>query len=196
MCSNAIDEGCRRLARALVVKENPRASRWPSPPTARSYGPRADIEGHELVTPRTRFRLGAGSKPLTGAAVALLHDRGRLDLDAPVQTYVRDHPQKQWPPTARQVLGDVAGVHRVRGDDNDAMPFEQCANLGEALPLFADVRDYDCIADLDAASRGEIGTNPGFQKMNFNPNCICRGVLTVVLILPKSALPRLTFGRP
>jgi serine beta-lactamase-like protein LACTB len=138
--SDAIEEG-RRSARALVVNENlPGLSVavaadgeivW-----AESFG-WADIESREPVTPRTRFRLGAASKPLPAAAVALLHDRGRLDLDAPVQTYVPDYPLKQWPVTPRQLMGDVAGVHRIRGDNNDAMPIERCANLGEALPLFA-----------------------------------------------------------
>jgi CubicO group peptidase (beta-lactamase class C family) len=138
--SDAIEEA-RRLARALLVNDNlPGLSVavaadgeivW-----AESFG-WADIEGREPVTPRTRFRLGAASKPLTAAAVALLHDRGRLDLDEPVQTYVPDYPQKQWPVTPRQLMGDVAGVHRIRGDNNDAMPSERCANLGEALPLFA-----------------------------------------------------------
>jgi CubicO group peptidase (beta-lactamase class C family) len=138
--SKAIEEG-RRLARAMVSVEN-----LPGLSVAvaadgevvwvEGFG-WASIEEREPVTPRTRFRLGAASKPLTAAAVALLHDRGRLDLDAPVQTYVPDYPQKQWPVTARQLMGDVAGVHRIRGDNNDAMPGEQCANLGEALPLFA-----------------------------------------------------------
>jgi CubicO group peptidase (beta-lactamase class C family) len=138
--STAIEEG-RRRARALVVNENlPGLSVavaadgeivW-----AESFG-WADIERREPATPRTKFRLGAASKPLTAAAVALLHDRGRLDLDAPVRTYVLDYPQKQWPVTPRQLLGDVAGVHRIRGDNNDAMPGERCANLGEALALFA-----------------------------------------------------------
>jgi CubicO group peptidase (beta-lactamase class C family) len=138
--SKAIEEG-RHLARALVATENlPGLSAavaadgevvW-----VEGFG-WANIEERAPVTPRTRFRLGAASKPLTAAAVALLHDRGRLDLDAPVQTYVSDYPQKQWPLTARQLMGDVAGVHRIRGDNNDAMPGEQCANLSEALPLFA-----------------------------------------------------------
>jgi serine beta-lactamase-like protein LACTB len=138
--ADAIDEG-RRLARALAVDENlPGLSIavaahgqivW-----TEGFG-WADIERRQPVTPRTRFRLGAASKPLTAAAVALLHDRGRLDLDAPVQTYVPDYPRKPWPVTPRHLLGDVAGVHRIRGDHNDAMPGERCANLDEALRLFA-----------------------------------------------------------
>ena len=51
------------------------------------------------VTPLTRFRLGALSKPQTAAAAARLHDQGRLDLDAPVQRYVRAYPAKAWPVT-------------------------------------------------------------------------------------------------
>jgi hypothetical protein len=34
------------------------------------------------------------------------------------------------------------------------------------------------------------------QYKNFNPNCIWRGMLTVDLIVPKSGLPRLEFGKP
>jgi serine beta-lactamase-like protein LACTB, mitochondrial len=72
---------------------------------------------------------------LTATAAALLHDRGRLDLDAPVQEYVAAYPRKQWPVTVRQLMGDVAGVHRIRGDNNDAMPGQHCASLGEAVSL-------------------------------------------------------------
>ena len=97
----------------------------------------ADEENGTTITPLTRFRLGALSKPLTAVAVALLHDRGRLDLDAPVQRYVPAYPEKQWTVTMRQLLGDVAGVHRIRGDNNDAMPGEHCASLDEGVALVA-----------------------------------------------------------
>ncbi|AMY12027.1 Penicillin-binding protein E [Luteitalea pratensis] len=98
----------------------------------------ADVEGRTTLTPLTRFRLGALSKPLTAVAAALLHDRGRLDLDAPIQRYVRAYPPKQWTVTTRQLLGDIAGVHRIRGDNNDAMPVSHCESLGEAVALLAD----------------------------------------------------------
>jgi serine beta-lactamase-like protein LACTB len=95
----------------------------------------ADVDRRRAVTPLTRYRLGALSKPLTATAAALLHDGGRLDLDAPVQEYVAAYPRKQWPVTVRQLMGDVAGVHRIRGDNNDAMPGQHCASLGEAVSL-------------------------------------------------------------
>ncbi len=132
----------RRLARALLVEENlpglsvavavDGAIVW-----AEGFG-YAAVE-RTPVTPLTRFRLGALSKPMTSVAAALLHDRGRLDLDAPVQRYVPAYPQKQWTVTTRQLMGDVAGVHRSRGDniDGDSMPTQHCANLDEAVELFA-----------------------------------------------------------
>ena len=98
----------------------------------------ADVERHTPLTPLTRFRLGALSKPLTAVAAAILHDRGRLDLDAPVQRYVPAYPKKQWTVTTRELLGDVAGVHRIRGDNNDAMPSSHCEDLDEAVELLED----------------------------------------------------------
>ena len=138
----AVDEA-RRLARALLVKEN-----LPGLSVAVAVdGAVVWTEGFGYaaldrtpVTPLTRFRLGALSKPMTAVAAALLHDRGRLDLDAPVQRYVPAYPQKPWTVTTRQLMGDVAGVHRGRGDnrDGDSMPTEPCADLDEAVALFAD----------------------------------------------------------
>jgi hypothetical protein len=55
----------------------------------------------------------------------------------PVQRYVPAYPEKQWTVTTRQLMGEVAGVHRIRGDNNDAMPGRHCASLDEALALFA-----------------------------------------------------------
>lgn len=98
----------------------------------------ADVEGHTPVTPLTRFRLGALSKPLTAVGAALLYDRGRLDLDAPIQRYVPAYPKKQWTVTTRELMGDVAGVHRIRGDNNDAMPTSHCEGLGDAVALLED----------------------------------------------------------
>jgi CubicO group peptidase (beta-lactamase class C family) len=134
-------EESRRLARALVVRDNlPGLSVavavdgeivW-----AEGFG-WADSDRRTPVTPLMRVRLGALSKPLTAFAAALLHDRGSLDLDAPVQRYVPAYPKKQWTVTTRELMGDVAGVHRVRGDNNDAMPVEHCASLADAVALFA-----------------------------------------------------------
>jgi CubicO group peptidase (beta-lactamase class C family) len=139
--TGAVEHG-RRLARDLAARENiPGLSvavavageiAW-----AEGFG-WADVESRTQVAPRTRFRLGALSKPLTAVAAARLHDQGRLDLDAPVQRYVAAYPAKAWPVSTRQLLGDVAGVHRIRGDNNDAMPTAHCERVDDAVALLTD----------------------------------------------------------
>jgi CubicO group peptidase (beta-lactamase class C family) len=42
------------------------------------------------VDSATVFQIGSSTKPFTGAALARLVDQGKLDLDAPVRTYVPD----------------------------------------------------------------------------------------------------------
>ncbi len=138
--AGAVEEA-RRLARALLAAENlPSLSvavaRDGKIVWAEAFG-FADVDRRAPVTPLTRFRTGSVSKTLTAAAVALLYERGRIDLDAPVQAYVPEYPRKQWTITTRQLLGDVAGVHRIRGDNNDNVPRGHCTNLDEALETFA-----------------------------------------------------------
>jgi CubicO group peptidase (beta-lactamase class C family) len=77
----------------------------------------ADIEQQVPVTPLTRFRVGSVSKPLTSVAVGVLYERGKMDLDAPVQKYVPSFPKKRWPISTRQVMGHVAGIRHYRGDE-------------------------------------------------------------------------------
>src|SRR5262245_32474239 len=86
----AIDKG-RRIARAGVSTQNlPGLSVavgvggdvvW-----AEGFG-YADIDKQIIVTPQTRFRTADVSIPLTSAAVGLLVDRKRLNLDHDVQAY-------------------------------------------------------------------------------------------------------------
>ena len=104
---------------------------------AEGFGYR-DRERRATVTPHTRLRAGSVSKTLTAAGIALLYDRKRIDLDAPVQTYVPAYPKKEWTVTTRQLLGDVAGVHRLRGDGgNDQMPRGICRTVDDAVTTFA-----------------------------------------------------------
>lgn len=136
--SGALEEASR-LARSLLVKENlPGLSVAVAVDSeivwAESFG-WADVERRAPVTPLTRFRIGSVSKPLTAAAVGLLHDRGRIDLDAPVQRYLTAFPQKQWAVSTRQLMGDVAGVHHLRGE-HEIIPAGHCTSLDEALQIF------------------------------------------------------------
>lgn len=77
----------------------------------------ADLEQQVPVTTLTRFRIGSVSKSMTGVAVGLLVQEGKLDLDAPIQRYVPSFPTKRWPITARQLAGHLSGIRHYRGDE-------------------------------------------------------------------------------
>jgi len=136
---DAVEEG-RSIARALVAEEKlPGLSlavavngeivwaegfRW------------ANMENETPVTPGTLFRIGGISTTLTAAAVGLLSERGRLDLDAPVQRYVPSFPEKEWPISTRQLMTHSAGIRPYQGDGF----FRKITCDGDAdrLALFAD----------------------------------------------------------
>lgn len=94
----------------------------------------ADIEQRVPVTPLTKFRIGSVSKTMTADAIGLLVERGQLDLDAPVQTYVPDFPEKRWTVTTRQLGGHLAGVRHYRG--NEMLSSDHYATVESGLPIF------------------------------------------------------------
>ena len=96
----------------------------------------ADVENGVIATPETRFRTASIAKTMTATAVLQLHERGDLDLDAPIQTYCSAFPQKPWPVTARQLLGHQAGVrHYVKpGESSGTQHF---FTVTDSLQLFA-----------------------------------------------------------
>jgi CubicO group peptidase (beta-lactamase class C family) len=85
---------------------------------SQGYG-MADLENFVPATSRTLYRLASVSKPLTATATMQLWERGKLNLDAPVQTYCPAFPQKEWPITTRQLLGHLGGIRHYRADSQD-----------------------------------------------------------------------------
>lgn len=115
----------------------------------------ADLEQRVPVTPLTRFRIGSVSKSLTAAAIGLLWQEGRLDLDAPVQRYVPSFPRKRWPITTRQVAGHQAGIRHYRGTE------------------FLSTRHYDSVTEGLSIFSGdsllfEPGTQYSYSSYGFN----------------------------
>jgi len=95
----------------------------------------ADVENEVPVRTDTMFRLASVSKPITATAVLQLVERGRLDLDAPVQRYVPAFPEKPWPVTPRLLLAHLAGVrHYEEGEFGSTRRY---VSLTEALQIFA-----------------------------------------------------------
>ena len=97
----------------------------------------ADLEQRVPVEPNLRFRIGTASKALTSAAVGLLLEDKRLDLDDEIRMHVPGFPEKPWPVTLRHLMGHLAGV-RTDGGDESPLYSQYCERTVEGLPFFAD----------------------------------------------------------
>ena len=70
----------------------------------------ADIEQQVPATSVTRYRTASISKWFTATAAMKLAESGKLDLDAPIETYCPAFPGKRWPVTSRQLLTHTSGI--------------------------------------------------------------------------------------
>jgi len=101
----------------------------------RGYG-MADVENFVPAKDLTVFRIASVSKSLTAVAAMQLAEKGKLDLDAPVQKYVPSFPAKSFPITTRQLLAHLSGIrHYKRGEGERTNRYE---NLTDALNIFKD----------------------------------------------------------
>ena len=119
-------QGIPGLSVAVVVDHK---LRW-----SNGYG-LADVENFVPAKAMTAYRLGSISKPITAAAVMQLVERGNLDLDAPIQKYCSAFPEKQWPVTARLLLGHLAGVRHYK-NDTEFNSTRHYNNVVEGLEMF------------------------------------------------------------
>jgi CubicO group peptidase (beta-lactamase class C family) len=119
--------GVPGLSAAVVVE---RELRWSA-----GFG-LADVENAVTATPATVYRLASVSKPITATAVLALWEKGRLDLDAPIQRYVPAFPVKPWPVTARQLLCHQSGIRNWT--DEEFHSTRRYTSLAEALAVFKD----------------------------------------------------------
>ena len=94
----------------------------------------ADLATKRPATPRTRFRIGSVSKPLASVGLALLVERGDLDLDTPIQKYIPDFPPKDGMITPRLLGGHLSGIRNYRG--REAASNQPFASLRAGLKLF------------------------------------------------------------
>jgi CubicO group peptidase (beta-lactamase class C family) len=96
----------------------------------------ADLETKTPVVSTTRFRIGSVSKPLTAAGLALLVERGKIEIDAPVQKYIPDFPQHDTAITLRILAGHLSGIRNYRG--SEAVSNKPYPDLRSALKIFED----------------------------------------------------------
>jgi CubicO group peptidase (beta-lactamase class C family)/4-amino-4-deoxy-L-arabinose transferase-like glycosyltransferase len=96
----------------------------------------ADVENEVPATAETVYRFASNSKPITAVAVLQLAERGRIDLDAPIQRYVPSYPDKRWPVTPRLLLGHLGGVRHYRGEE--VFNLWHYHSIQQALSVFRD----------------------------------------------------------
>ena len=70
----------------------------------------ASVEFNVPVTTDTVFEIGSVSKQMTAAGIMLLVEDGKVDLDAPISTYLPNTPEAWKPVTVRHLLTHTSGV--------------------------------------------------------------------------------------
>lgn len=65
----------------------------------------------------TRYRIASISKPIAATVALMLAEDGKVDLDAPIRTYLPLFPEKRDTVTTRQLLSHTAGIRHYRGDE-------------------------------------------------------------------------------
>ncbi|WP_185731324.1 serine hydrolase [Larkinella rosea] len=97
----------------------------------------ADVKNNIAVTDSTLFRINSVSKAVTSLALMNLVSEGKLDLDAPIQTYVPAFPLKKYPVTTRQLAGHLAGFRDYNETDlSDFIRTEHFESATQALRIF------------------------------------------------------------
>ncbi|MEM7702026.1 MAG: serine hydrolase domain-containing protein [Pseudomonadota bacterium] len=80
----------------------------------RGYG-MANLEYGVPLTSRSVFRIASVSKQFTAASVAILAERGELDLDADIRAYLTDLNEYSETVTVRQMIHHLSGMGDYNG---------------------------------------------------------------------------------
>ena len=124
----------------------------------RGYGVR-DVTTGAPVTPDTQFAIGSTTKSFTALGVMLLVEEGRVDLDAPVTTYLPEFrlsdPEATRTATVRHLLSHSTGLVRT-----DASSFDTSVTAADIIK---------------AAATTQLVSKPGKVFVYSNVNTIIAG---------------------
>ncbi|MFB0565226.1 MAG: serine hydrolase [Candidatus Aminicenantaceae bacterium] len=116
----------------------------------------ADLENMSPAKPESSYRLASVTKTITAIAVLQLVEKGKISLDAEVQTYVPYFPKKKWPVTVRQLLGHLGGISHYKNYDAESH-IKIHKNTKEAIAIF---KDFKLVA--------EPGTRYSYSSYGYN----------------------------
>jgi serine beta-lactamase-like protein LACTB, mitochondrial len=83
----------------------------------------SDLENNVPATSRSIYRVASISKCITAVAVMQLVEKGKIDLDEDVRTYLTYFPKKRWKFTVRQLLNHTSGIRGYRRGEFDNKDF-------------------------------------------------------------------------
>jgi CubicO group peptidase (beta-lactamase class C family) len=96
----------------------------------------ADLENSIPATTESLFRTASVAKPMTAVGALELVEKGKLDLDAPIQKYCPAFPVKPWPITTRELLGHLAGIRAYK--DREIFSTVHYVNTIDGMSFFKD----------------------------------------------------------
>ncbi|MGD1906584.1 MAG: serine hydrolase [Leptolyngbyaceae cyanobacterium] len=104
---------------------------------ANSYG-MASLEHQVPNTRSTKFRIGSITKQFTAAAILQLQDRGLLDVQAPIATYLPDYPNGERI-TIHHLLTHTAGIPNLTSFPDYPEWMKQPTTLEDLVARFQDL---------------------------------------------------------
>lgn len=96
----------------------------------------ADVVGQRCATPSTRFRIYSTSKSIGAVVAMMLVEAGKLNLDAPIATYLPSLPPRLRTIKVRHLLAHRSGIRHYRSGEWDRVSSVACARPQEALADF------------------------------------------------------------
>lgn len=76
-----------------------------------------DLETFTSAKPTSLYRIASITKAITAVAIMQLYERGQINLDADINTYVPYFPQKKWKITVRNLLNHTSGIRSYKNEE-------------------------------------------------------------------------------
>ena len=118
----------------------------------------ADLEHQVPITPESRFGIASVTKAFTGSAFMRLYEAGDVDLDAAVQRYVPEFPERaRGVITPRQLLTHTSGLPHPQSVRTPELYSTHYDDVIDALEIF-----------MDVPLLSEPGTRYSYSSSNYN----------------------------
>ncbi|BDQ02061.1 serine hydrolase [Ignavibacterium sp.] len=76
-----------------------------------------DLENFVPAKNSSLYRIASITKSITAVAVMQLYEKGLIDLDAEINTYVPYFPKKKWKLTVRHILTHTGGIRSYKSEE-------------------------------------------------------------------------------